>query len=895
MNEGLYRQLWAKSEPHHKLWRHLLDVAAVVEALWPRFGQLEAMPPRWAAYLCALHDIGKADPWFQNKDETLASQLRDAGLSLPQRSEATNENILRFRHEARSFKWLIDALPARHGWSLKAARVVTHAINGHHGNFAADCYDEDELYEQKEMWGSLRDQLAQLVWDVLEPPHYAPQKFEHASALGMTLSGLIVLADWIASNHEIYDYPSLQNENDARKYFNNAGALAVKVVEELGFKAVEVVNAAQSEPPRFSEVWPEIKNLRPVQSALESEVLSGNIAPGLAIIEAPMGEGKTEAAIYLSAWWNRQRGKNGAYLALPTQATSNQMHRRYCKYLQIENPDAEPRLVHGMAWLIDEKTQTGTAQTYGWDASERLLSREWFRPLRRALLAPDGVGTVDQAMMVALHVKFGFLRLLGLKSKVLIIDEAHAYDVYMTTILERLLNWCRALQIPVILLSATLSQQQKSRLICAYGGDATALQSEAAYPLLTFLNEQGIVREVCVAPDASRERTLQLTAHHGSLDDATATARLALERVQNGGCICVLMNSVGGAQSVYREIERLLDEEKWTKPDELLLFHARFRAEDRNAIEEKVTRLFGVEANVKDGTRPIRAIVVATQVVEQSLDVDFDFFITQIAPIDLLLQRSGRLWRHERPRLSDTPTLEVLWPSENELQFGVSELIYAREIMLRAAAVLHTRREIQLPQEFRALIEAVYGTGEISYELVPRDRIEAAANERQREHLAHTAQAQIHLLPTPNERTFSLLRHAASESEEGAAADYFRASTRLGNDSRAALVLHDSELIKIAQSSLDKDAPAPKMKQLRRLFANKVNLPAWWLREREAADGYATIFDGQNWLRGHVIVALRDGEWHAANGAVMRDEEKLGLCFDARDEKGEEADAGLTG
>ena len=902
---GLHLQLWAKSDPHHLLWRHLLDVAAVVESLWPRFRPLGEMPVRWACYICALHDVGKADPWFQNKDDKLAGDLRKTGLELPVRLDTTPPDILHFRHEARSRKWMLDYLPAHHGWDKRAARIVTHALNGHHGNFSADCYSEGDRAAQHATWQPLRDELAQSVWRVLQPPPYAPVEFRHASALGIALAGLIVLTDWIASNHALYDYRTLQAHDDPAKYFEAAQKLANGVVARLELNADEPQHDIT--PPLFGAVWRDFAGaLRPSQRALEAEVLAGRVAPGLAILEAPMGEGKTEAAIYLAEWWNMLRGKSGAYFALPTQATSNQMHGRYAKYLQSRRAGAAPRLVHGMAWLLDDASVEATAQTFG-DGDERLLSREWFRPLRRALLAPDGVGTVDQALLSALHVKFGFLRLLGLRAKVLVVDEAHAYDAYMTTILERLLQWCRALEIPVILLSATLSARQKHKLVAAYGGAVSSLDAtgEEAYPLLTLVPLDGAPRTVNVERDPQRDRELHLKPHSGLLDDTEKIARLALARVQNGGCACVLMNTVKGAQNVYRAIEALLKRDEFSKPDELRLFHARFRAAQRKGIEDAVSELFGKDATIENGRRPRRAIVVATQVVEQSLDVDFDFFITQLAPIDLLLQRSGRLWRHDRSqRFGAAPTLEVLLPAEGSLQFGVAEKIYAREVLLRTLVALHhpdlieVRNEwqvIKLPGKFRPLIEAVYGETTLDSDVVPREEIEKAARERERTHNENENAAKTHLLPTPNEREFSLARRAVGESEgEGEAANYFRASTRLGDDSRAALVLRDDGLIALAGASSNANQKPPSRAKLRRLFEHKVNLPAWWLRETSATTGWNDVFDGENWLRGHVIVPLRGDEWHAHNGALIRDDPTLGLVFIAHQTEKEEADAGIA-
>lgn len=904
MTKDLYLELWAKSDPYHPLWCHLLDVAAVVEALWPRFGPLEEMPLRWACYLCALHDIGKADPWFQNKDPDLAQRLIGMGLELRRPSEALNPKQHYFRHEARSSEWLFDYLMLQHKWGKRATQVVIHSINGHHGNFGAEGYDEKHDYPQQyNKWEPLRAQLAQRVWDMLQPPAYAPQAFQHAGALGAQLAGLVILADWIASNADMYDYTKLQPYDKPPEYFQAAQRQAVAVVAKMKLDAP--VMAAATEPLRFTDVWPALTEPpRPSQQALEDEVLAGRVPPGLAIIEAPMGEGKTEGAIYLGEHWNAQRHKQGLYLGLPTQATSNQIHQRYTAYLKTRRPGAAPRLVHGMAWLIDEVAPTTTAQTFGnaqelWE--ERFLSREWFRPLRRALLAPDGVGTVDQVLLAALHVKFGVLRLLGLRAKVLVVDEAHAYDAYMTTILQQLLKWCRALEIPVILLSATLSARQKQTLVAAYGGDVAALATgpEEPYPLLTFVALDGATRTVPVAYATAPTRDLHVEPHYGYLDDAARIARLALTRIKDGGCACVLMNTVKGAQAVYNAVATLLKNEEFARPDALELFHARFRDEPRTRIEKRVTALFGKDATLENGQRPCRAILIGTQVIEQSLDVDFDFLITQIGPLDLLLQRSGREWRHARSmRFSDYPILDILLPAAGSLQFGVSERVYAREVLLRTLATLHERAVIHLPADFRPLIEAVYGAEPLPSAIVSVEEIAKAAQVWKTAQDEARNKAKVNLLPDPSPRVFDWLRPGKAEAEEGAAKDYLRISTRLGDASRAALVLADRRHIKTAHRSQEPKSRPPRRATLRRLFAQKVNLPVWWVQDMTPAVGFEPLFEGDNWLRGHVIVPPRGGIWRNAKGDTIRDDIKLGLTFTpaAQDQnKGEEADAGVNG
>jgi len=468
----LSRQLWAKSYPDdpnrsHPLWCHLLDVAVVCEALLPRFGGVPSLPGTSLLYLVALHDIGKADARFQGKAPALVP------LGVPPASEGDCRG---FRHEARSAEWITSSLTAQPwGWGKAAARVVAQATRGHHGDFSAGSqtganYNESE-WPWMSFYGTMRDELATLVAGALGVQPDARQRFTDASAEGIKLAGLIVLADWIASNPETYRYPALYpkdppyQEPDA--YLAAARTEAQRAVRRLELDAAPAAPAAGRQG--FTDIWPGLKAFppRPSQQALQDAVQGAGVPPGLAIIEAPMGEGKTEAALYLAACW----GRPGAYIALPTQATGNQMHRRYARFLRERDPDGPPpRLVHGMAWLQDDVVPDAVSRTDGEDDRERLRSREWFASAKRALLAQDGVGTVDQVLMAALNVKHGFLRLLGLTTKTLIIDEVHAYDVYMTTLMQTLLRWCRALDVPVILLSATLSQAQKVALAEAYGG-----------------------------------------------------------------------------------------------------------------------------------------------------------------------------------------------------------------------------------------------------------------------------------------------------------------------------------------------------------------------------------------------------------------------------------------
>ena len=927
------RSLWAKSDPFHPLWCHLIDVAATTQSLVRRFGGIAELPDSFVALVAGLHDLGKADPWFQNKAPELEESLQQQGILLPSVSTAICDGQRRFRHEARSADWVHDWLLGV-GWGNDAAATIATAIHGHHGNFTTEfIYPEDD--SSKALWDGWRRELFELLVSVLKPPISHIERFENASEVGAKLSGLIVLADWIASNEEVYRYDRLLKTGTAEDYFNAALAEAQAALKRLEFDGT-VPTKGLTDAPAFCDIWPELsgKTLRPVQQLLEDLCRQKKLPPGLAIIEAPMGEGKTEAAIYLGECWNQQTQRRGCYLALPTQATANQIHQRYQRFLKARRPDSSaPRLVHGMAWLVDDVTPSSTPETHGDDTDQsRQLARDWFRPARRALLAEDGVGTVDQVLMAALNVKFGFLRLLGLSAKTLVIDEVHAYDEYMTTIMKRLLEWCRALRVNVVLLSATLSLRQKRELCESYAGkernaevgDVFSRWSAEAipYPLVTSIPLDRLADAIPVEADRSRSRDIALQVHPGYLEDFDQTARLAVESIANDGCVCVLANTVKAAQAIFESLQ-CLQRDGSLANTELLLFHARFPACRRSEIETRVTDWFGKAAGDR---RPRRAILVATQVVEQSLDVDFDVMLSQIAPVDLLLQRCGRVWRHERTEAERHgmagPVLHVLLPSGDALKFGPSERVYDREILLRTLSLLHQRPCFNLPIAFRELIEGCYGGGVMTNAVIPLDELQRASETRTQKQKTEQSLARTHLLPIPSRAEFNPSGSAAEEGE-GEAHSYFVAQTRLGDDSLSVLLIDDDQLLAIARSSLFNKSKPPRRELLKRLFLCKVGLPRWWLMSRpgnskreipsEPTDGCEAFFEGDNWLKHQIVLPLRAlvpqqcSEWRGRDAQgrefIIRNDNVLGVSRQPLNPEGEdlhgqsqeEADAGQLG
>lgn len=879
----LLQYLWAKSDPFHLLLHHCMDVGHVAAALLntERFanhrhllgvamGIEGPLPAAWISYVAALHDIGKCDPDFQDKVPALTNELKQAGL--PFRTQPAPH----FRHEARSWSWVSDHLQSQHGWAAKVALTTAAAVRGHHGDFNVPCPHDDFV----DTWGGIRSKLASELAHAFDVPIWSPQSCVDYSVFGMIVSGLIVMSDWIASNPDLFDVAGIGIPDS--NYAAFSAQRASDAVSSLGLN--DPLHFPR--PARFSDVWtaPAFASPRPLQAVIEKLCLQGQLGPGLAIIEAPMGEGKTEAAVYLATQWMNPAA--GFYVALPTGATSNQMHSRMAAFVEQFRPGAanELRLVHGMAWLIDDTTTRPPSQVGNDCISD---AADWFRPAKRALLAPMGIGTIDQALMAVLHVKFGFLRLFGLAGAVLIVDEVHAYDAYMSRLLCVLLKWCAALKVPVILLSATLPENRKVDLVAAYTGVVGVTKeshSSVPYPQLTFAGMNGTI-ETYGDIQASSSRRLRLAKWPGMLGNAGATARLACDLTAPGGCTCVIANTVGSAQRIFLELQQ-------QSPDALiLLFHSRFTARNRSWIEQRVLELFDKRSLLPDihplkTVRPTRAILVATQVVEQSLDLDFDAMISELAPIDLLLQRAGRLHRHDRlQRPGDgQPHLHLLLPEmSTQPQMGPSEKVYARFVLLKTLAALHGREQVLIPEQIRELIEQVYDDIPNMAETCRLDSndLHLAFDALCRDREDEKAQAGQYLIPEPYPPAFKLARmaHGSFEEEDGAASTYFNARTRLGDNSRRVLVLHDP-----VHRALVFQARQPSKALLRDLFLQMANIPAWWLQDAQPQPGFEAISTGPDWTRQLEILPMIDGVWRGMDKKskpfVIRDDAVLGLTFE---------------
>jgi len=711
----------------------MLDTAAVADAMWSEVltdgarartaASLQIAlrgAAAWVAFLAGLHDLGKACPAFQGQEPAARALLRDAGFWFPRLAIKAPHGIVTARA-------LQETLPV-FGVSRQLAGELGTLAGGHHGIFpsATDLQNLPEDASGDARWRDARAQLARLLAQTLALPRDAtPERLDKPSA--MILAGFISVTDWIASNEEFFPHAANRWEApciDPARYWQQARLNAAHALATLGWIACPHAGSTAS----FESLFPG-RAARPIQQAAAglADVSDG---PSLVIIEAPMGEGKTEAALLLADRWAASLGRRGCYFALPTQATSNQMFGRVCEFLsgRYASDAVNLQLLHGHAALSAEFQEllrkgnrlfapTSICQEDAGGDVASVAAAEWFTHRKRGLLAPFGVGTIDQVLLAVLQTRHVFVRLFGLSDKTVVIDEVHAYDTYMSTLLERLLEWLAALDVSVVLLSATLPKARGRALLEAYARgrqQAPERLPDAAYPRITWADGVRLgARSVPASPQSCRLLSLEWV--DGSLPDAEQEPFPLGEQLSRalagGGCAAVICNTVGRAQQVYLRLKRYFPSSAGDGLP-LDLLHSRFLFEDREAREHRCLARFSKPG--AETRRPDRAVLVSTQIIEQSLDLDFDLIVSDLAPADLLLQRSGRLHRHKRER-PDALRLPALWVCAPEQDadglpvFGrANEAVYDAHALLRSWLELKDRTAIRIPDEVEELIEAVY-------------------------------------------------------------------------------------------------------------------------------------------------------------------------------------------
>ena len=611
-----------------------------------------------AEYLAALHDAGKITPGFQQMIHDAVGE----DLALAPRGGEVNHAELS-------------------GWILRrrCGELFAKLAAAHHGIKQTLDERDDESSEKcgGSGWSSLRWQILGGVLDSLglAPLPSAPSRLtELDEEQAPAICGGVIIADWLSSGIEL-PWGCDADDEQVRKKVRSSGFMPLRVRKNL----------------RFEEIFGFSPN------ALQQLCLRRGVPGEIDVIESEMGSGKTEAALYLAYKMLESGSANGIYFALPTQLTSEKIHARLNDFLGkiLEDDRAEALLIHGDSWLDWELAVPPQEDFY---SSQRPDS--WFQSKKRALLAPFGAGTVDQALLAVLNARHNTVRSFGLSGKVVIVDECHSYDSYTGSLLKELIRQLRELRCTVIVLSATLTERARREFSLQEPPLPSASAVFQAYPLVSRTSPGGGEELQPFAGSAPRRVKISLTS------DESEPFQAAWERAAAGEQVLWIENTVKRAQEVFRQISVELP-----PGCETGLIHSRFPRCVRSSNEDRWVELLGKRGG-EERTKCGR-ILVGTQVLEQSVDIDADFLITRLAPMDMLLQRTGRLWRHgslPRPQGAERAVMiltDPLLEEPEKIEEGTF-LPYEAYQICRTWEVLRGRDSIELPGEIRPLLESVY-------------------------------------------------------------------------------------------------------------------------------------------------------------------------------------------
>lgn len=827
--------IWAKtnltdpSSPEYlQLWQHLEDTAAVFTHVWNNFlpdhirttlaSDLDGPQSAYALtlFLCGIHDVGKASPAFEMMNFRGATRVQKSGLVIETDFPGIEHRSL-IRHELVGYDTILawlkyhinhhDPSASNNRDLMLFATGIANVVGGHHGtSIGAEkrCYLRHSYGQHlaglrkakstSASWQDCRFNFLDWMAAVTDLNRFLPVLSTHPipKRSQTLLTATVIICDWIASN--VYYFPLNKSSYDESTFdadYRAARAWALLGIPRPWRPPMQSHNYDLLFSKRFS-----IPNalLRPSQRAA-IETADAMDKPGLMIIEANMGEGKTEAALLAAERLAARFHLGGVYYALPTQATVNAMFSRFVDWIEHLPSGNRPAtaslfLAHSKRDLNDEFTQLQRNRNFDHktisdeesatnaDTEERLLSarneryaanqrvsatvNSWLSGRKRGNLSDFVVGTIDQVLMAGLRSKHVVLRHLALAGKVIVLDEIHANTAYMNVFMETVLSWLAYYEIPVIMLSATLPQNRRLAYLRAYmsgrkalenehqtlkaktvhnmstANDATKLEQQNCtthrrrrqssdvqhnnvlptvtsidlrYPLISTTADRDEPQFIAPSPSG---RTSQVQVRYCDDSDETLLSLLR-NQLADGGCAIVIRNTVSRAQHTYQLIYEQLAQ---PLDAEITLAHSRFLAFDRAHIDHDLVQRFG-----PNGKRPHCAIVVATQVAEQSLDVDFDLMITDIAPIDLILQRVGRLHRHrrndnERPKQLRKPQLFITgiteWPDNDVPIIDTGTVaVYGKHLLLRSLAALNIapgkNRTLNIPSDIPQLVQTVYG------------------------------------------------------------------------------------------------------------------------------------------------------------------------------------------
>lgn len=896
--EGKWLPLWVHCEDTYHVMQYLVTYWLTDGAL---YGVTKRISPEQikeaALFLSLLHDYGKSSLTFQAKIsegvQSLQKMQKDVGLCTPAINNPELRDCKEMPHGiAGEIMLLIKGCP----------KSVAAIVGAHHGKpwekgpEIADAIDEimeedeEDIYKNfsyaLRLWGG---KARRKEWIKAQDSFYkwalnqiGIKDVQNLPIVGDTeaiiLSGLVIMADWLSSNVEYF--PLIAYDQDAPQN-----------MEERAESAKKKINLPPSWHPQFKEDFRALSKDRFgfYPNEVQTEVLESIInssEPGLFILEAPMGVGKTEAALLASEEFSENH-VTGMLFALPTQATANGIFSRILEWGKGQTRDnvLSIRLAHGLAAMNEEYAglmDNGKhAECIVDDYEEnRLIVHDFFQGSKQALLADFVIGTVDQVLLASLKQKHFMLRHLGLCGKAVIIDECHAYDAYMNQYLERTLQWLGAYRTPVIMLSATLPYEKRAAFVDAYMGfpESTmegSWRRSMGYPLLTWTDGRTVRQKKIAYSNTQRDIIIRkLKAEDTIQEQAPHIIKILLENLKDGGCAAVVVNTVKRAQILAFEVKKALPEKQ------VLLLHSRFISEDRIEYEKELLAHTGKKTGKKDRDG---FIVIGTQVIEQSLDFDVDLMITDLCPMDLLLQRIGRLHRHPghdnvRPPLLKKAKCYVIGASESLEKGSVS--VYGRYILMRTKGFLPEK--ITLPTDIAPLVQSVYDdTSQMAEE--PEEYFEARTEHQMKQVKARKDADAFRLLPPGKEKTINRFLESSALADEEQA----KAQVRNGEATLEAIVIFETKdgLTRAPWKYIDdydlSVCPPPSV--CREIYNQRVRLPAWVIGLIDFCDlEMPTEWKKSTWLRGQHLLVLDGFGKKEIGDLTIRYDRSYGLSVERR-------------
>jgi len=712
---------------------HLVDTAAVAAVLWDEVitdqqkvslcrlisAGVEDKPElvRNLILVCAgLHDIGKATPdWLRGTIKMKTGHPSLSGRSLPE--EASDDYR---KHEENGRAYFI------HGGSILTGEVnrklldaLGHITRSHHGTFAVK-KDVPEGYERKYMpWVDDQRSIETMILRVLG---VAVEELSVITAVQQTaqllISGIVTLADWIASSEDfILAMPV--NNNNYDSHFIAAKSKAESFVEHYG-----LAKATWDESFTIQSVFSDFPP-NPLQSSL-AEYFDSHDGQGITFISAPMGSGKTEASLYAASTISRRAGGSGFWITLPTQSTTDLMFSRakdvgrrvfeegsqYSVSLMHANA-AFSNAIDGIGVNAVTESISDNISMFDDDAEDKKDKQSgsfissFLVEKKLGGMSSISVSTIDQLINSATKLKHNTLRWLTLSGKTVVIDEIHDFSPYTFELIKRFVSWCGTYGIPVIAMSATLSGASQKKLIEAYYPDGNqikpaslidAIPSEGiSSPGWIFASSDGVTThyEDALPKEDYQPYETSLSVSSGFLD---AVIPLVKEHDENGASTLVVCHTINQATATYRELKALnLD-------SDVVLLHSRMAMERKQELVAEI-----VSRTSKGGTddrKPL--VVVSTQIVQQSMDIDFDVLISPLAPLPALLQRVGRVYRHnqgsrravaydKRPRVHIIVHPGMIHEDTDTEGFGNSVIPYSEWELRSTLVVLQTQEISEQP------------------------------------------------------------------------------------------------------------------------------------------------------------------------------------------------------